>query len=106
LARDTTVADCGGLDERFFMYCEDMDWGKTAHLAGWQVVYHPGAVVTHLMGRSTDRRPLAMTRAHHRSMLQYVDKHHGRWAALLAAPLIGLRLLAVLAPVQGWRKGD
>ena len=96
LARAELVQQLGGLDERYFMYVEDMDWGLRAHRAGWEVVYLPSARVTHAVGRSSDQRPAAMVKAHHQSMYLYVRKHYGAAAALLAAPLIALRCWAVL----------
>jgi len=98
LARGEFLAQVGGLDERFFMYVEDMDWGRRAWGHGWQVVYLPSAEVTHHIGRSSDQRPLAMVRAHHVSMWHYVRKHYGQGAAALAAPLLALRVAA-----QVWR---
>ena len=100
MARAELLAEIGGLDERFYMYCEDMDWCRRAWDAGWQVRYQPEAVVTHLIGRSSDQRPVPMVVEHHRSMWRYVRKHHGAAAAGLAAPLIAARLAAVL-----WRPG-
>ncbi len=97
MARDETIRDIGGLDERFFMYCEDLDWCRRAHRSGWRVVYLPTAVATHLVGRSSDHRPAAMVREHHVSMMRYVLKHHGPAAAAVAAPLIALRYAAVTA---------
>lgn len=104
MARAEAIEEIGLLDERFFMYCEDMDWCYRAHRAGWQVHYLPGARVTHLVGRSSDRRPAAMTVEHHRSMARYVCKHHGPWVAAAVTPLLLARLLAVLG-AAGWPRG-
>jgi GT2 family glycosyltransferase len=100
LARAEMIAEIGALDERFYMYVEDMDWCRRAHDAAWRVSYLPSAVVTHAVGRSSDQRPLAMLRAHHVSMWHYVRKHHGLAAALAAAPLLAARVAAqrVFAP--------
>lgn len=35
----------GGLSEDYFLYCEDMDWCKRAHLADYDVVFFPEAVI-------------------------------------------------------------
>ena len=42
----------GGLSEDYFMYCEDMDWCKRAHLAGYDVVYYPDVVIEYKGTRS------------------------------------------------------
>jgi GT2 family glycosyltransferase len=45
--RRTMLDQIGFLDERFYFSCEDVDLGWRAHLAGWQVLYVPSAVVYH-----------------------------------------------------------
>lgn len=45
--RRTMLEQIGFLDERFYFSCEDVDLGWRAHLAGWQVLYVPTAVVYH-----------------------------------------------------------
>lgn len=42
----------GGLDNKYFMYCEDMDWCKRMHLQGYSVVYYPQAVIEYEGTRS------------------------------------------------------
>lgn len=73
------VADgIGGIDERFFMYCEDVDFCLRARAAGWRVAYHPGLEVKHYLAGSTRKLPLRMIREHHRSMWSYYAKHFPR----------------------------
>ncbi len=45
--RRTLVEDIGFLDDDFFFSCEDVDMAWRAHLAGWQVLYAPSAIVFH-----------------------------------------------------------
>lgn len=45
----------GGLSDDYFMYCEDMDWCKRAHIAGYKVVYYPQAVIEYKGTRSARR---------------------------------------------------
>ncbi|MEA2641078.1 MAG: hypothetical protein QOF51_2472 [Chloroflexota bacterium] len=45
--RRTMLDEVGLFDERFFMYCEDVDLAIRAQLAGYRCVYAPGAVVHH-----------------------------------------------------------
>lgn len=42
----------GGLDDKYFMYCEDMDWCKRMHRHGYSVVYYPQAVIEYEGTRS------------------------------------------------------
>ena len=73
------VADrLGGLDERFFMYCEDVDFCLRAHHAGWKVQYHPALTLRHDVACSTRRRPARMLFERHRSLWRYYKKHFRR----------------------------
>ncbi len=92
--------ELGGFDESYFMYAEDMDLCWRARRAGWDVVYEPGAVVTHLQGVSTRRRPYAMLAAHHRSALRFAWRSQLGWRRLLvpgAAGVLAARMVAETA---------
>ncbi len=45
--RRSVLDDIGLFDERFFMYCEDVDLNWRAQLAGFKCIYAPAAVVYH-----------------------------------------------------------
>jgi len=76
LIRRDRIAEFGGLDERFYMYCEDVDICKRAWDAGRDVMYYPGAVVTHAIGRSSDKNAEKMIVEFHRSWYEFDKKHH------------------------------
>ncbi|MHB9024552.1 MAG: glycosyltransferase family 2 protein [Armatimonadota bacterium] len=76
--RRATLEQIGLLDEIFFMYFEDVDWCYRARQAGWQVLYFPDPLITHLIGKSSDQAVEAMVRAHHHSMLLFYRKHYLR----------------------------
>ena len=80
--RDAAVA-AGLLDERYFMYEEDVDFCAALRRQGGRVLFAPSAEVTHLRGRSARSAPSA-TRAHYdRSHLAFYEKHAPHWAPLL-----------------------
>ncbi len=56
--RREMLDDTGLLDERLFMYCEDVDLAWRAQLLGWGTVYAPRAVVYHHMS-ATGGGPLS-----------------------------------------------
>lgn len=60
----------GGLSEDYFMYCEDMDWCKRAHLSGYDVVYHPGVIVEY-KGTRAARKSWKYAKIHIRSLLTF-----------------------------------
>jgi GT2 family glycosyltransferase len=68
----------GGLDEQFFMYCEDVDFCYRAMKEGWQTIYLPVVTVSHEIGGSSARVKPAMIRARHASLWKYYRKHFAR----------------------------
>jgi GT2 family glycosyltransferase len=56
LFRREALEELGGLDERFFMYVEDLDWCWRAREAGWEVRFEPAAVVRHVGNASGEAR--------------------------------------------------
>ncbi|HRD31540.1 MAG TPA: glycosyltransferase family 2 protein [Fimbriimonadaceae bacterium] len=86
----------GGLDPSFFMYCEDVDFCKRTWDAGFRVRYLPSAVITHAIGRSTDRIANKMIIRFHRSMYRYYQKHHLASMNLLLRPFAAGFALAAL----------
>ena len=101
LASRAALQEIGLLDDRFFMYCEDMDLCRRAHGAGWGVYYNPTARIVHLRSRSTDQRVAAMLLQHHLSMWKYYDKHERSlqpawWTAGVAAVIAGRAVVIVV----------
>ena len=47
LVRVATIKEVGGMDERYFLYVEDVDWCKTMGQAGWKVLYDPRSTIMH-----------------------------------------------------------
>jgi N-acetylglucosaminyl-diphospho-decaprenol L-rhamnosyltransferase len=79
-------ADCdavGGLDERFFMYTEDVDFCAAIRARGRRILFTPAVEVVHLRGRSAAAAPAATRDAYRRSQLAFYQKHHPGWAPLL-----------------------
>jgi hypothetical protein len=73
----------GLLDERYFLYTEDVDFCAAIRARGRRVLFTPAATITHLRGRSRATVPGAMNAAYRRSHLAFYEKHHPFWAPLL-----------------------
>ncbi len=56
LAKRKMIDEVGGLDERFHMYGEDVEWCLRIIRSEWSLVFEPAAVVTHLGGQSSMQR--------------------------------------------------
>jgi GT2 family glycosyltransferase len=50
--RRRMIDEIGFLDDAFFFSCEDIDLAWRANLAGWEVIYAPGAIVYHKLKAS------------------------------------------------------
>jgi GT2 family glycosyltransferase len=80
--RDAAVA-AGLLDERYFMYEEDVDFCAALRARGGRVLFAPSAEITHLRGQSIRRAAGPSTAIYDRSHLAFYEKHAPRWAPAL-----------------------
>lgn len=64
----------GGLSDDYFMYCEDMDWCKRAHMAGYDVVYYPKTVIEY-KGTRAARRSWKYSKIFLKSLMTYWKKY-------------------------------
>ena len=92
LIRRETIETIGVLDDRYFLYFEEIDYCLSAHRAGWDVVFFPYASVIHLGGQSsvkTGKRVSAkgrqMIAIRITSEFRYYRKLYGWLHVLLAA---------------------
>ena len=83
LVRRGDAEAVGLLDERYFMYTEDVDFCAAVRARGRQVLFTPDVQVVHLRGRSAASAPAATARGYRRSQLAFYAKHHPRWVPLL-----------------------
>jgi GT2 family glycosyltransferase len=83
LVRRADAEAVGGLDERYFMYTEDVDFCAAIRARGRKILFTPDVEVVHLRGRSAASAPAATRDAYRRSQLAFYEKHHPIWAPLL-----------------------
>lgn len=76
LAKREMLEKIGLLDERFYLYVEDVDLCYRAKKSGFSVFYFPAVVVIHHIGKSTEKKKINMLVEHHRSMYYFYRKHH------------------------------
>ena len=79
MVRGEAVAQCGGLDEGFFMYCEEMDWCLRLAEAGWPVYALPDAKVIHFEGQSSKQVRWESFVQLWRSRFRFYAKHPTRY---------------------------
>jgi len=111
MARREAVDQVGGLDERIFMYAEDVDWCYRFQQAGWGVWYLPQAPIIHYGGQSSKKRRGRMEAELYRSRVYFFRKHYGKIAAFCLKALIYAMTLpkvlihGLLRGVTGGRRG-
>lgn len=75
--RGKALEKVGLMDERFFMYFEDVDWCRRFWINGYQVAYFPQAKMMHYHGKqSNDSKKYALI--HITSALKYFWKYLGQ----------------------------
>jgi N-acetylglucosaminyl-diphospho-decaprenol L-rhamnosyltransferase len=83
LVRRADAEAVGGLDERYFMYAEDVDFCAAIRGRGRRILFTPDVEVTHLRGRSAASAPAATQEHYRRSQIAFYEKHHPGWVPLL-----------------------
>lgn len=108
MIRRETFDEVGLLDERLFMYGDDVDWCRRCWKAGWQVVFFPEAKAIHDRGKITAPYPVRFAVAQQRSVLYYWRKHHGFWGMMGIRSIMLSRHLVryVLAVVAALTRGE
>jgi len=75
MIRRKVVDVIGLLDERFFMYGEEMDWCLRAKKTGWTVMYYPSAEIIHYKGECSRFNHRKASFEFYRSMYLFHKKH-------------------------------
>lgn len=78
MIRRKVVDSIGALDERFFMYGEELDFCLRAKKTGWKVMYYPGAEIIHYKGESTKSNSRKATLEFYRAMYLFHKKHFAK----------------------------
>ena len=107
LVRRETIEKVRPMDERFFMYCEEVDWAWRMRKAGWKRYFVPAARVVHVWGGSTRSCKTLMDDIHTHSDYKYFYKHFGwrGWLLVRAGHGIGACLafcLGMYVLFFGW----
>jgi N-acetylglucosaminyl-diphospho-decaprenol L-rhamnosyltransferase len=113
LVRREVVEQVGGLDDRFFLYSEEIDWCRRIKQSGWLVLTAPGARVAHHGGQSTRQSPTRMYEQLHCSRGIYFRRYHSAWFLRAARALIrlavalrsrGVRAFGLERPVSDYQR--
>ncbi len=91
----------GGIDEKYFMYGEEMEWMYRIKKAGFKIWYSPEPLATHLLGASSSNRAPAVV-GEIKGWMYWFAKHNPVWQQKLLplVILIGCLLRVVLKPAM------
>ena len=91
LVRRSAAEEVGGLDERYWLWAEDLDWCHRFWEEGWEVLYWPEVEVVHLKSASVgEHRSLRLNFAFHRSIWLFYAKHHAPHRSPILSALVAL----------------
>ncbi len=102
--RADVFARVGGMDEGYFLHCEDLDLCKRCRLSGFGVLFVPAASAVHHQGISGLDRPVWVEWQKHRGMARYFRKYQReRYGALArAAVYTGIYARFALKAAAAW----
>lgn len=98
MAKREAIDRVGLLDERFFIYGEDMDWCKRFWDTGLEVVFFPEAEALHYGGASSSKAPIKFYLEMQKANLQYWRKHKGIYRSQI---YIGINILHHILRIFG-----
>lgn len=103
LVRREILRDVGLLDERFFMYGEDLDWALRIKRRGWRVTYNPVSTVRHLKRASSANARRATIGYFYDAMRLFYLKHYapGRPRLMNRLMISGIGIRQVVHMAQG-----
>ncbi|WP_165384933.1 glycosyltransferase [Cryobacterium sp. SO1] len=81
LVRASALNGVGLLDERYFMYWEDVDFSLRLRAANWNFGICADATATHEISTNRKSYPIAIKAYHTWSAVVFAKKHRGVWLA-------------------------
>ncbi len=83
LVRRKDAEAVGLLDERYFMYAEDVDFCAAIRSRGGRIRFAPEVTIVHRRGRSVATARHQTEMAYRQSQIAFYEKHHPRWVPVL-----------------------
>ena len=107
LVRREVYQEIGGFDPAFFLYAEETDWQKRMRGAGWDIVFRPDALVTHLGGSSGKAEKARVSTLFWQGQERYVLKHFGRrgWLVMRLGVIFGVAVRTAITLATALSRG-
>ena len=106
MIRKKTIEDIGLLDERLFLFAEDLDWCLRAKNGGWKVIYFPRACIVHYGGQSTKKNLQMKIWSFYFKRFYFAKKYRGRFSMGFLKFVPFFELLAKMCIVKMKRRMD
>jgi GT2 family glycosyltransferase len=101
IVRRAVAEAAGPMDERYFMYGEELDWCRAIRKLGHRIYYWPEPTIVHYGQQGSRRIRPEVLRRGFQSRYYYFEKHHGpayaRWVRVATFFGMSLRLIFTLA---------
>jgi GT2 family glycosyltransferase len=102
--RTSVALEIGLLDERYFMYGEDIDWSYRILRAGYRNRYLGTNPIIHFKGESTRKESMRYVRMFYGAMMEFASRYYGPsqsfWLHMMLR--IGIMGRAGLAVLRRW----
>ena len=102
MVRGDVVAAIGGLDDGYFMYCEELDWCLRMRQAGHEILAAPAARIVHHEGQSSRQAPWRSLERLWHSRFRFFEKFSARyppgylfWVRRIVRPAMRRRIAGV-----------
>ncbi len=109
LVKKKAIKKAGLLDEKFFMYMEEVEWCYRMKKTGWQIWFTPEAEIFHLVRGSSPEGKQKAVLGIYQGLIYFYEKHFASWQLivlkfLLRTKAIGVWLIGILTNNQYFRK--
>jgi len=93
MIRQEVIKKVGLLDERFFLFGEEVDWCRRIKENGWKVFFTPNAQIIHYGGQSSKQQSRKNLIESHKARQQYFQKYYGSTGVYLSKMIFGFGVL-------------
>ncbi len=105
LIRKKVFKEVGLLDEDYFMYFEDVDWGFRAQLLGHKGYFEPGAIIYHIQKASSNRNKALVEYLQFRNMTMTILKNFPKGLLLYKANFLRIFWVNINTIRYLWTQG-
>ena len=97
LVSQKVVEEVGGLDEKIFMYGEEVEWCHRIKKAGFEVFFSPVTKIVHIGRGSSQKIPTAAFIGEYKAVLYFYQKYRSRISLQIARVFLKIGALLRIA---------